>query len=68
MSGPRKKTLVAGVYRAGTLADMQAENRSNYFRKTKACRMGRHQWLFGAECAVCSVCGETVDKQKVEQK
>ncbi len=67
MSGPRKAALVAGVYAAGTLGSVQRENRSNFFRRTKDCRMGRHQWLFGAECAVCSVCGETVEKSKVER-
>lgn len=66
MPGPRKASLHAGVYAAGSLGEVQPDNRAvNYFKKSKECRMGRHAWLFGTENAVCSRCGTTVDKRKV---
>lgn len=66
MPGPRKTALRAGVYAAGSLGAVQDAKRTNYFRNAKSCRLGQHAWLFGAECAVCSVCGLTVEKEKVK--
>lgn len=66
MSGPRKKSLVAGVYAAGSLGSLQGRKSSGFPRGTH-CKPANHSWLFGADCAVCSQCGKTVDKTTVER-
>lgn len=67
MSGPRKKSLVAGVYAADSLGSVQSAKRHG-FERTLPCRPENHSWLFGDECAVCSKCGKTVDKTTVQPR
>jgi hypothetical protein len=64
--GHRNKSIVRGAYAADSLGDSQPEKKHvPQFRANANCKAGRHSWLFGTDCAVCSQCGETVDKTKV---
>ena len=62
MNGPRRKSLVAGVYAAGSLGQIQPTKTTGFPRKLP-CRRG-HSWIFGEESAVCTACGFTCDKTK----
>ena len=64
MSGPRKQKLQSGWYAAHSLGEAQPRKRGR-FERSQPCRLTPHAWLFGAECAVCSVCGVTVPKSEV---
>ena len=66
MPGPRKKSLIRGLYAATSLGEAQAPKRAATFARRMPCRATPHQWLFGDVCAVCAVCGWTQPKDKVK--
>ena len=61
MSGPRKKSLVAGVYAAGSLADIQG-GKYGKFPRLLPCRNDTHTFIEGHVAFVCTKCGYTKDK------
>jgi hypothetical protein len=65
MSGPRKKSLVAGLYAADSLGEIQGNKRSRGFQRRLPCRYGRHSFILGEVCAVCTVCGFTCEKNNI---
>jgi len=65
MSGPRKRSIQAGLYAAGSLGSVQ-DKRSVGFR-VRHCNHANHAWIFGDESAVCTKCGKTVPKGEVQQ-
>jgi hypothetical protein len=65
--GPRKRSIYAGVYSAGSLGSIQKPKKDQkHFTNPKSCRVfDKHTWIIGESFAVCSTCGRVKPKQDI---
>lgn len=64
MAGPRKRTLAAGMYAAGSLGDIQPAKECPAF--THKGRSHEHAYAVGSSSVVCTLCGHVVSKSDYE--